>query len=72
MSARRRGETISAIGEAQKGLIRIILLTVVAALPLGLLLRTPTAAFLAFGLAFAHLFTVPDGTAGARGHPRFH
>lgn len=35
----------------------IILLTVVAALPLGLLLRTRTAAFLAFGLAFAHLFT---------------
>jgi hypothetical protein len=35
----------------------IVMLTVVAALPLGLLVRSRTAAFLAYGLAFAHVFT---------------
>ncbi len=35
----------------------IIVLVVLAAFPLGLLLRSRTSAFLAFGLAFAHLFT---------------
>jgi len=35
----------------------ILILTVLAAFPLGYLVRSRTSAFLAFGLAFAHLFT---------------
>ena len=35
----------------------IIILTVLAAFPLGYLVRSRTSAFLVFGLAFAHLFT---------------
>ena len=35
----------------------IIILSVLAAFPLGYLVRSRTSAFLAFGLAFAHVFT---------------
>jgi len=35
----------------------IIILTILAAFPLGYLVRSRTSAFLVFGLAFAHLFT---------------
>lgn len=50
----------------------MILLAAIAAFPLGMLLRNRLAAYVAFGLAFAHLFTfqtaqlVLEATRGSR------
>ncbi|GEP39595.1 hypothetical protein NPS01_32580 [Nocardioides psychrotolerans] len=43
----------------------ILILTLLAAFPLGYLMKTRTTPYLVFGLAFAHLFTFQTASLGS-------